>query len=184
MRTIIQHIGPLLGEVNTGSVFGQPNGSIANGQGFSPAPAPSPGSQIPTVFSYDYWRGMSAVNPVDPYKYIKTIINSSGQLVWYSSRQTTTSTTNGPVGQLSVIQTISDNTAHVTIQLSTDSNFTEIIGYETYSAGTYPSSISQVRNPTLKTTAGTTYYARAVLVAEDGTIIGKSNTLEFTGVAA
>lgn len=177
MRTIIQHIGPLYGEKNTGSVFGQPNGSVAIGQDYAPAPPVPEPEQIWTA-AYYFWNNSGTYvkqdqafgiwngsNGYDLYCFAKGQGNFTNQL--FSVKLT------GKIG---------DTTSVMKTQVATDDQFEDIIAEATSPAGYYGGGPVAVPVSSTKLTAGQTYYARVKLFDSAGNDLNKfSNTLIFTG---
>ena len=106
-RTIVQDIGPLYGEANTGSVWGQPNGSYALGQG--PAPIVPP---VNYSIAIDF---ISSSNDYVKYEY-----------GYYSSCKSN-GTNSSALCEISS-QDIADLTIHLEFQLASDSDFSTIKG--------------------------------------------------------
>ena len=182
MRTIIQHIGPLYGTVNTGTVFGQPNGSIAVGQGKAPAPSPDPTPITPSnlwtisYYSSQYGLGERLMEYVDtaasPKYQLCSTLKSNNRYVL-------------PICQLTLNEDVSDTSAHMQVQVAKDSGFTSMVATFDTSAGnfttlpitgTYFSSSYGIKT-------GTTYYLRLALYDSTGASLNRySNTLEMEGV--
>lgn len=182
MRTIIQHIGPLLGEVNTGSVFGQPNGSIANGQGFSPAPAPAPSLK-------NLWDVTRAIKNGEECMYIGTrTITTTGYTFWYVTLSATYKyPTQDWYNSINLLEDVADTTAHAVCQMATDEKFATIIASKAMLKGQY--TFAQIPNydPSQITglTKGQTLYLRIALQAESGEMLGKySNVLSYEYIGA
>ena len=176
MRTIIQHIGPLYGEANTGTVFGQPNGSIAVGQGYSPAPTPDP-----TPVQSDLWT----ISKTD-YFYLKTKYDSTTKMTSFIFIKYTTDTKGGNrTAGISVVlnETIADTTQYMKYEFASDSSFSTILATATQPAGQFSGTQYAIFGSLSgqKTyTTGTKFYLRASLMKSDGTAVGRySNTLEY-----
>lgn len=189
MRTIIQHIGPLLGEVNTGSVFGQPNGSIANGQGFSPAPTPTP--SLAKVWNIDYYTG--DYNRV--YNSIIWYYGGTTRYFYFTYNGNTSTGTgqgnNGPIVKIELLEDIQDTSAHMTFELATDAKFTNIIRRKAAAAGSFTTDrvyYNQVSDgftaaeaEALGLTKGQILYLRVLLEDSSGNSLNRSsNTLQYT----
>ena len=163
-RTIVQDIGPLYGEANTGSVWGQPNGSYALGQG--PAPIVPP-----VVYS------LSISHPVhngEEYDYIK--IYGTG---YVGCDSTGAKFLNRMV---KVTTDISDLSVHLEYDVATDSAFTTIIGHYVASNGDFGGAGSVTGDTAI--VAGNTYYVRAIAYAADASVIATADTIMFTGYSS
>lgn len=179
MRTIIQHIGPLYGEPNTGSVFGQPNGSVAIGQGFAPAPSPDPTPIDPSVppTEKEIWK----LNYFDSGRYIGLI----GSKI-FCSKYSTLSEGSYNLAQFELINSEADLSNKAVVQLATDSEFKNLFIEKTYPSGTYSASgielstwsDNQISSPTLN--VNDTLYLRVIMRDPNGAYLyKKSNTLEY-----
>lgn len=187
MRTIIQHIGPLYGESNTGSVFGQPNGSIAI------TPMTDDSIDVWTI-KYSKAAGIDCESiGIDLNKY------TWGNATYYgwSLASYHVSDDSDPWSDYSkadyvidgtLNRSIADTTAKAQLQVSTDTGFTTVLYSLTLPSGDF--NISQLdRGGTYTKTPnypdinnGVTYYIRFVLISQSGGIMGKSNTLTFKGI--
>ena len=184
MRTIIQHIGPLYGESNTGSVFGQPNGSVAITRA--------------TDDSIDIWTiKYSKAAGID----CESIGIDLNEYTWHSNVYYGWTLSSYHVNDDSdpwsdyskadyvidgtLNRSIADTTAKAQLQLSSDTDFTNLLYSLTLPAGDF--NISQLNkggNGTNypKIVNGVTYYLRCVLISQSGVMLGKSNTLTFKGI--
>lgn len=184
MRTIIQHIGPLLGEVNTGSVFGQPNGSIANGQGFSPAPTPTP--SLAKIWNISYYT-KSGYGTFDSLYYFVQGSNIHYIFFTYNGNHTQASNgSTGPLVKIELLEDIQDTSAHMMYQLATDAKFTNIIMQKAGATGKFTvfqvffDSLSADQFSALGLTEGQTLYLRVLLEDSSGNSLNRSsNTLEY-----
>lgn len=183
MRTIIQHIGPLYGEVNTGTVFGQPNGSIAVGQGKAPAPSPDPTPITPAnlwTISYSIESGkigellMEYVYTpgANPYVICSTPKgNDTGQIL--------------KICKVELNSDVPDTSAHMQVQIATDSEFTSMVTVFNGMAGKFATlpSTDFLSKPSFEIKTGTMYYVRLALYDSNGVNLNRySNTLEMEGV--
>lgn len=169
MRTIIQHIGPLYGELNTGSVFGQPNGSIAVSQNLVPTPEP-PSSDESVIWT------------ISEYSFDHFTIESS-YTTWSIVSANSISTTDSKLCRISLLSDITDTNTTVKIQFSTDESFSSVdwegtISYSTSDSYVAPKFKSSVTKPSF--TNKTVYYIRLLLYSSAGTYLSKkSNTLSL-----
>lgn len=169
MRTIIQHIGPLYGEANTGTVFGQPNGSIAVGQSYAPEPSPSP--EVTDLWTISYYGD----------EYVKILEYRSTYYAYYSSDGSSLLTKKA-LCNIALNTTISDTSAHMQLQLSTSQTFDSLLSSFNGSAGKF-TSLPSTTHVTGNLTSGSTYYIRLALFDSAGNDLGQySNVLKFTGV--
>ena len=174
MRTIIQHIGPLYGELNTGTVFGQPNGSIAISQNLVPTPDPS--SAESTLWSVSYYT-----KKMD---YTKFKIEDSSTYWNFYSVDSTGLLDSSRLFMVDLLSDVTETNTTTKLQISTDENFSDIIFSEniqnslptSYVVAHFSSSVSK---PSL--TKSTTYYIRILLYSSAGTYLyKKSETISMT----
>ena len=156
-KTIIQTIGPLYGEVVNGTVFGRPNGSIF---------VPSQNTIKATlkdarkyIIKYDAKRYM--------------VCTSAGQVD--SSNQS---------NMLNFVAESQDVANYVQVQVATDSDFTDLIGGRSLTAGLFNSALYVLSQGTDvdDLVNGDTYYLRLILVAASGEPVATTETIELTGV--
>ena len=182
MRTIIQHIGPLYGEANTGTVFGQPNGSIAIGQGKAPAPSPDPTPITPTI--EEIWTitrnsifnagNVNYLTRVAKWSYLMGSTKASVTAQNYDSYTTTALT------KISLTGTIGSSDSIMYVQIADSEDFSNILASIPQVAGTYTSYPRLTTD--MEVVAGTTYYVRLALFDNAGNSLNKiSNVLTFTG---
>ena len=170
MRTIIQHIGPLYGELNTGSVFGQPNGSIAVSQNLVPTPEP-PTSDESVIWTITEYSGYSYFTVVSSLFYWS--FNSSDGLTNTDSR----------LCIVRLLSDITDTNTTVRLQIANDESFSSIewegiISYSTSDSYVAPS-FNGSSYPVF--TDKKVYYLRLLLYSSGGTYLSKkSNTLSLT----
>lgn len=172
MRTIIQHIGPLYGELNTGSVFGQPNGSIAVGQNLVPTPEPiSKDEVIIWNLSYITYNGTA--------KYFRM---TGSTTLKFSATADGSKYTSAIICSKELLQTITDTNTVTRFEMATDESFSDIIftgNMATDEGSNVKTSFTNVTAPTL--TSGTEYYIRILLYSSAGTYLyKKSNVLAMT----
>lgn len=172
MRTIIQHIGPLYGELNTGSVFGQPNGSIAVSQNLVPTPEPIP--ENPQVFTISSsWYGKEYPN-----FYAQ---GSDSSWSWKSLNLTTSSSSSALFNVESVTSDITDI---IKLEIATDTSFENVvfsINAGSVTTGLYNPVYAGVTKPTRFDVSGNTYYIRLAVYSSSGVFLNKySNTLTRT----
>ncbi len=177
MRTIIQHIGPLYGELNTGSVFGQPNGSIAISQNLVPTPTPSePTKEEIEIWDLSYYKTRVYGSEVTYNLFNTTITDDT--LTFTSARRNASGTL--VAGEvfclLSVLSPITETNTTAKFEVATDESFSSIIFSEIISTpyGSVESqSFSGVEKPNFST--GTTYYFRIRLYSSSGTYLYKKS---------
>lgn len=171
MRTIIQHIGPLYGEANTGTVFGQPNGSIAVGQSYAPDPTPSPSPGVTDLWTISYNTASDVM--VNEYRRGST---------WYFYSCNGSVEQKSPLCAIALNSTISDTSAHMQLQLSTSQTFDSLLITFNGTAGDF-SSLPSTSHINARTTSGEVYYLRLALFDSAGNDLGQySNILKFTAV--
>ena len=155
-KTIIQTIGPLYGEVENGTVFGRPNGSV-----FVPS-ANTITASVPATFAYV--RSTSTAY---------FVCNSSGTTPYGRDDQS-----------VHVIAESQDIANYIKMQIADDAEFTNILDDTIKPAGQFNLYFLQLGYDASITplVAGTTYYLRFVLVSASGEAVAVSNTLELTGV--
>lgn len=174
MRTIMQHIGPLIGEADSGTIFGQPNGSISLKQGYVPVqPIPT----IPKVWELSYLT----VNDI-PCTYIRTAHYTTPES--YEIRVTNSTKNSGydTVLRYKLIVNV-DESYGAKIEFATDSNFTDIVETVPISFGNYGTSIGWgfSADSMYSFIKDKQYYCRFVVITIDGVVVGTSNILEFVG---
>jgi hypothetical protein len=169
MRTIIQHIGPLYGELNTGSVFGQPNGSVAVSQNLVPTPSE------PTKEEVEIWT-LSYYTMGKIYDYGFRISNNWSFLSLYNA-----STASSNLCTVKLLSDITETNTVTKLQIATDEAFTDIVfsGNIATPSKYVEASFTNVDKPTL--TGGKVYYIRLLLYASSGAYLyKKSRTLSMT----
>lgn len=175
MRTIIQHIGPLYGELNIGSAFGQPNGSLAVGQNLVPTPTPTPA--VPTTET-EIWSTSYYVDSFYGFTYFKT---KGNYLVSSESNGVLTSTN---LFNISLLSDVTDTNTVVKLQVAKDSDFSSIVYTSNLSISPSASSVVCPLDTTPTFTSGTTYYFRILLYSSAGNYLyKKSSTISMVGVS-
>lgn len=156
MKTIIQTIGPLIGEAVNGTVFGQPNGSVA----------------VPPYNALV----LKSANP--DYAYIKD--NSGGAI---SCESDGTISSNGEYLSYEVVCQLPLEEVRFKTEISDSSDFSTIksSGLRKIS-GRMGCFITPAQSGGAFITAGTTYYVRCSLVTLDGSLIVMGATYEVEGV--
>lgn len=187
-RTIIQHIGPLNGMADEGSIFGQPNGSVSK-QGYVPSEKANK-----TIWKINYHVGYNrnfnklytAISTANLKRTLSSyVIIDSG---YFSSDVFT-------IQLIEDITSISTDPIYQKCEIYTDSDLKTLF----YSFG-----FGEIENKTVETTAvsvghfvngvevmpknppsfttGTLYYLRVKMVDKNGIDLGYySNVLEFIG---
>ena len=156
-KTIIQTIGPLYGEVENGTVFGRPNGSIF---------VPSQNTVTATLPS--------------AYRFVKS--NSTTYFICNSTGGNPTAD-----NYLKMVAESQDIANYLQIQIATDSEFTSIIDSTNRSAGLFNESVVIVAYEAGSITpivADETYYLRVRLMSASGEAVATSETIELTGWTA
>lgn len=184
MRTIIQHIGPLYGEANQGTVFGQPNGSIAVGQGYSPGPSPTPTPEIEQIWTISYQTVTTYVTSTMQQQkqatYLRGVKNGLLNVMATGNYQ------NGwtqSLCKVSLDETISATDNVMTVQIADSEDFSNILITGSATSGTY-TTVPNVTTP-ISIVAGTKYYLRLRLFDSAGNDLYKiSNTLVLTGASS
>lgn len=154
-KTIIQTIGPLYGDVVNGTVFGRPNGSVY---------VPSANTiAISLAESYRYFLKAS-----DGKRYV--LCNSSGTV--------------DPSNTLKMVAESQDIANYIAIDIASDSEFTDIIGGRSYTAGQFNLSTYVISQGTTveDLVADQTYYLRVILYAGSGQPVATSETIELVAV--
>lgn len=178
MRTIIQHIGPLYGEANKGTVFGQPNGSIAIVNGIDKS-----------VVINEIWK----------IAFVETV---SGKAVKFNGIATGSEGTYGPYSVIgkynfvtvtgssstknflsaSLLQDIEDTGSVMRVEISTEEDFSTIFVSASAGSGEY-TTVPSIALGSKRITTGTTYYIRLALYDSAGNYLEKySNTITTVGV--
>lgn len=176
MRTIIQHIGPLYGELNTGSVFGQPNGSVAIGQNLVPTPSE------PTIEEVEIWD-LSYYDDMFGKYMLFTSSVASGTLTFSSRlKRNSGATLEGPtLCNVSLLSAITESNTTTKFEVATDEQFSDIIfsGIVPTPEGDILPSFTGLEKPDFS--SGTTYYMRLCLYSSAGTYLyNKSDVLPMT----
>lgn len=153
-KTIIQTIGPLYGEVENGTVFGRPNGSV-----FVPS------------------QNTIAASLPNAYRYVK-----SNSTTYYVCSSTGVTPTGG--NQLKMVAESQDIANYMQIQVATDSDFTSVIDSTNLTAGLFNQSLIGIAYDSGSITpvvAEETYYLRVRLISASGEPVATSETIELTG---
>ena len=179
MRTIIQHIGPLYGELNTGTVFGQPNGSIAVSQNLVPTPEPSSKDEV-TIWNLSYFKSVGTTYGTA--KYFKM---TGSTTLKFSVTVDGSKYTSGYICEKELLQSITDTNTVTRFEMATDESFSDIIftgNLATDESTNLKTSFTNVTAPSL--TADTEYYIRILLYSSGGTYLyKKSNVLAMTYIS-
>ena len=187
-RTIIQHIGPLQGEVENGSIFGQANGSVSK-QGYVPTPKID---SIIWEIKYDVywsrWNYYRILTDIDTDNLTRTLKvgteSSQGMLSSVLFTQQLIADISSIKGTVySTIEIFSDSdlktlfyaTPKTEVTSRTVQETPESIGYEVHGVEVMPKVPPEF-------TTGELYYLRIALKDDQNNYLGYySNILEFTG---
>lgn len=155
MKTVIQKIGPLYGEAINGSVFGQPNGSVA-------------------VPPYNALVLMSANNDN---AFIKK--NGTGGYVTCDTNGSV-----GTFLRYQIVTQLPLDALWFVHEVSATSDFASILSSSKSTVSEASKNVGNSNSGSLSITAGTTYYLRAKLTTRDGSVIVTGATYEVEGVVA
>lgn len=153
MKTVIQKIGPLYGEAVNGSVFGQPNGSVA-----------VPPYNALVLLSANNNNAYIKKNGTGGY----TTCDSNGAIGSFLSYQ--------------IIAQLPNDQLYFIHEVSATSDFASVLSASKSSVSESAKLIGSSSSGTLSIVAGTTYYLRARLTTRDGSTIVTGATYDVEGV--